>query len=56
MKKICPRCGSENIKWIIPQNWSLWSCNDCEFTGMVIEANQTLQDEIKRKWKEKSKE
>ena len=46
MKKICPRCGSHKIKWIIPQNWSQCICYDCDYTGPVIEGNQDLADEI----------
>ena len=46
MHKICPRCGSKNVKWIIPQNWSEWVCYDCDYTGPIIEGNQDLADEI----------
>ena len=46
MRKICPRCGSHNIKWIIPQNWSQCICYDCDYTGPVIEGHQELADEI----------
>ena len=46
MHKICPRCGSKNVKWIIPQNWSQWVCHDCDYTGPIIEGNQELADEI----------
>lgn len=49
-QKICPRCGSEDIVWIIPQNWSMWSCNNCKYTGAVLEADQKTQDEIKENW------
>ena len=27
--KRCPRCDSKNVKWVIPQMWSLWECYDC---------------------------
>lgn len=49
--KICPRCGSENIEWIIPQNWSMWSCNDCDYTGPIIEADDVTEKEIQEEWK-----
>lgn len=50
--KVCPQCGSENIEWIIPQNWSQWSCNDCSYTGLVIEVDKDTQKEIQKEWKE----
>ena len=55
MRKICPRCGSHNIKWIIPQNWSQSICYDCDYTGPVIEGNQELADEIHESYLESVK-
>ncbi|WP_407394141.1 hypothetical protein [Methanobrevibacter sp.] len=52
MHKICPRCGSRNVKWIIPQNWSQWECYDCDYTGPVIEADEELEKEIRENYKE----
>lgn len=51
-RHICPRCGSSNVDWIIPQNWSKWECKDCSYTGPVIEADDDLADEIKADWEE----
>lgn len=34
--KRCPACGSTNIKWVIPQNWSLWECFDCGYQGAIV--------------------
>ena len=45
--KICPRCGSKNVDWIIPQNWSVWECKDCDYTGPIIEGNERIAKEIK---------
>ena len=53
--KICPRCGSSNIKWIIPQNWSMWSCNDCSFTGPAIEADKETQKKLQKNWSKNKK-
>ena len=38
MRKIkkCPRCGSTNIKWVLPQMWSLWECYDCGYQGALV--------------------
>ena len=52
MHKICPRCGSKNIDWIIPQNWSQCVCKDCDYTGPVIEGNDELIEEIKMAYEE----
>lgn len=50
--KVCPRCGSDNIVWIIPQNWSMWECNDCDYTGAIIEVEEEVQKEIMNRWRE----
>lgn len=49
--KICPRCGSSDIVWIIPQNWSMWECNNCNYTGTIIEVEKNVQKKIMKKWK-----
>ena len=51
-RTICPRCGSSNIDWIIPQVWSKWECKDCFYTGPAIEADDDLIAEIKADWEE----
>ncbi|WP_296856749.1 hypothetical protein [uncultured Methanobrevibacter sp.] len=51
-RTICPRCGSSNIDWIIPQVWSKWECKDCSYTGPAIEADDDLIAEIKADWEE----
>ena len=51
MKKyICPRCGSTNIDWIIPQVWSRWVCKECDYTGPAIEGDDELAKEIREDW------
>ena len=49
-RHICPRCGSSNIDWIIPQVWSKWECKDCSYTGPAIEADDDLANENKADW------
>ena len=51
-RTICPRCGSSNIDWIIPQVWSKWECKDCSYTGPAIEADDDLIAEIQADWEE----
>jgi hypothetical protein len=53
--KICPRCGSKNVDWIIPQNWSVWECKDCDYTGPIIEGDETIAEEIKKDYDLKMK-
>ena len=38
MRKIkkCPKCGSRNVKWVLPQMWSLWECHDCGYQGALV--------------------
>lgn len=56
MRKICPRCGSYNVQWIIPQIWSKWLCYDCGYQGPIIEGNEDLAKEIKEDYKKRQKE
>lgn len=48
--KVCPRCGSIDVKWIIPQNWSRWVCKDCSYVGPIIEGDPELAIEIRKKY------
>lgn len=52
--KICPRCGSRNIDWIIPQNWSLQVCKSCNYTGPAIDGNDELANQIMEKYIEET--
>lgn len=56
MHKICPRCGSRNVDWIIPQNWSQCVCKDCDYTGPIIEGNDELAEEIHEAYLESLKD
>ena len=48
--KICPRCGSDDVEWVLPQNWSQWSCNNCGYTGLVVEVDEESKEEIQENW------
>ena len=48
--KFCPRCGSGNINWILPQDWSKWECKDCGYIGALIIENGKIAEEIRRKY------
>ena len=47
MRKICPRCGSDRVEWVVPQMWSRWICYDCGYQGPVIEGDENLAKEIR---------
>lgn len=56
-KRFCPRCGSTEIRWVLPQNWSKWECPICGYIGpLVIEdgkiAEQIHKDYLKNQNKE----
>jgi len=53
--KICPRCGSRKVDWIIPQNWSVWECKDCDYTGPIIEGDEKISKEIQEDYELKLK-
>ena len=36
----CPKCGSTNIKWVVPQLGPIWECFDCGYRGSVIEEDE----------------
>jgi len=52
--KFCPNCGSNNIKWVNPQMWSLWICWDCGYQGPVVIEEEELAEEIRKKYLEKN--
>lgn len=54
--EICPECGSTNVKWIIPQIWSMWKCLDCKYMGPIIKGSPELAIEIREKYEKELKE
>lgn len=46
--KYCPRCGSLNIEWVLPQDWSKWECKHCGYIGPMVIEDGKLADEIKK--------
>ena len=48
--KFCPKCGSTNIEWVLPQTWSKWECRDCGYTGALIIEDGKLADELRREY------
>ncbi len=54
--KFCPNCGSNNIKWLIPQMGSIWDCMDCGYHGAVIIEDKELAHGIRKKFLKKEAE
>lgn len=46
--KYCPNCGSNNIKCLIPQMGSIWTCMDCGYHGPVIIEEEELALEVRK--------
>ena len=49
--KFCPKCGSKNIEWILPQDWSKWECRNCGYIGTFIIEDGEIAEEIKKEYK-----
>jgi rubredoxin len=54
--RFCPRCGSKNIDWILPQDWSKWECKECGYVGAFIVEDGNIADEIKKEYQKKKME
>lgn len=50
MVKFCPRCGSKNVDWVLPQTWSKWECKNCGWTGVFIIEDGEMAEEIRKKY------
>lgn len=48
--KFCPKCGSSNIKWVLPQDWSKWECKDCGYIGALIIEDSKIADKIRESY------
>ena len=48
--KFCPKCGSSNIEWVIPQTWSKWECRKCGYIGVFIIEDGKIADEIRKEY------
>ena len=54
--RFCPRCGSKNIDWILPQDWSKWECKDCGYIGAFIVEDGKIADELKKEYLKQNNE
>ena len=50
MVKFCPRCGSTNIDWVLPQTWSKYECKDCGFVTSFIVEDGNMADGIRKEY------
>jgi len=51
--KFCPRCGSPNIDWVLPQTWSKWECKDCGFVTPFIVEDGKMAEDIRKEYLKK---
>ncbi len=54
--KFCPRCGSSNIEWVLPQIWSKWECRDCGYIGSFIIEDSNIAEKIREQYQKKNLE
>jgi hypothetical protein len=54
--KFCPSCGSVNVKWELPQTWSVWKCWDCGYVGVFIIEDSTIAVEIRKDYLKRTAE
>ncbi len=47
----CPKCGSPNVEWFLPQMWSKWVCKDCGYMGVLILEDGKIAAELRKEWK-----
>jgi transcription factor S len=52
--KFCPRCGSADVEWVLPQDWSKWECKHCGYIGPFIIEDGEIAKKIKEDY-EKNK-
>ena len=52
--KYCPRCGSSNVEWVLPQDWSKWECKNCGYIGPVIIEDGTIAEKIKEDYEKRN--
>lgn len=51
--KFCPRCGSPNVDWVLPQTWSKWECKACGWTGGFIVEDGKMAEGIRKEYLKK---
>lgn len=51
--KFCPKCGSSNIEWSLPQTWSRWQCKDCGYIGPLIIEDGKIAEKIREDYLER---
>ena len=54
--KFCPRCGSKNIDWVLPQMWSKYECKDCGLVTPVIIEDGDMADDIRKEYLKEQKQ
>jgi hypothetical protein len=55
MTKFCPKCGSKNIEWTLPQTWSKWECRECGYIGAFIVEDGKIAEKLREDYLKKEK-
>lgn len=53
--RFCPKCGSTDIDWVLPQDWSKWECKKCGYIGAFIIEDGKIAKEISEEYLKKQK-
>jgi len=53
--RFCPKCGSTDIDWVLPQDWSKWECKKCGYIGAFIIEDGKIAKEISKEYLKKQK-
>lgn len=52
--RFCPQCGSKNIDWILPHDWSKWECKNCGYIGALIIEDGKIAKTLKKEYQKKN--
>jgi hypothetical protein len=47
----CPQCGSPNVEWFLPHDWSKWRCLDCNYIGALILEDGIIAEHLRKERK-----
>ena len=56
MIKYCPRCGSSDVYWYLPQDSSRWECRNCGYLGPLIIESEEIAQQIQKEYTNKKRE
>ena len=51
--KLCPKCGSTNVNFVVFYRPSIWKCLDCGYEGAFIIEDSNLAEKIQERYRKK---